>query len=166
MDRDGGMAAPLLVAASSVLLGSRAVLIRGPSGSGKSSLAWTLINAPGPFSFARLVCDDQTLVEARNGCLLARPVAAIAGRIEIRGLGIVPVPHEPLARVGLIADLVPADTVERLPPPEALAMDLLGIRLPRLPVAMHGALAPAIIIHAMTHLAGGGELTDFLPEGP
>lgn len=155
---------PLLVAASCVLVGARAVLIRGPSGSGKSTLAWTLIREPGPLAFARLVCDDQVRVEARQGRLLASPVAAIAGRIEIRGLGIVPVACEPLARIGLVVDLEPAREVPRLPEVEDLRAELLGVALPRIAVPRRSPLAAALVRHAVSHLAAGGDLADFLPE--
>ncbi|HSM19507.1 MAG TPA: HPr kinase/phosphatase C-terminal domain-containing protein [Hyphomicrobiales bacterium] len=153
------------VAASCVLLGARAVLIRGPSGSGKSTLAWALIEQPAPFSFARLVCDDHVLVEARDGRLLARPVAAIAGLIEIRGLGVVPYPYEPVARVGLIADLVPAHDVPRLPETEELRAELFGVALPRIAVPMASPLAARMVVRAMWHLDQGGALADFVGEG-
>jgi len=162
MAATGKTAAPAPVAASCVLLGARAVLIRGPSGSGKSTLAWTLIEEPGTFSFARLVCDDYILLEARDGRLMARPVAAIAGLIEIRGLGVVPFPYEPLARVGLIADLTQADEIPRLPETEDLHAEVLGIELPRLAVPMASPLAAPLVRRAMSHLAAGGSLADFV----
>jgi serine kinase of HPr protein (carbohydrate metabolism regulator) len=164
MGTQGETAAPALVAASCVLLGTRAVLIRGPSGSGKSTLAWTLIEAPGPFSLGRLVCDDYVLLEARHGRLLASPVAAIAGLIEIRGLGIAPFAYEPLARIGLIADLTPTHEVPRLPEPEDLRAEVFGIGLPRLAVPMASPLAARLVRHAMSHLAAGGDLADFIGE--
>ncbi len=103
--------------ASAVLVGARAVLIRGAAGSGKSSLALALISAGenGTFKFARLVGDDRVHVEAAHGRLLVRPHATLAGLIEVRGLGIRRLPFEPLAVVGLVVDLG-ADS-ERLPGP-------------------------------------------------
>ena len=76
--------------ASAVLVGARAVLIQGPSGSGKSSLAMSLLQAAedGALPFARLIGDDRVHVEAAHGRLLVRPAAALAGQIEVRGLGI------------------------------------------------------------------------------
>ena len=57
--------------ASAVLVGPRAVLIRGASGAGKSRLAFDLIAAGGRLlPFARLVADDRTTVEAVGGRLL------------------------------------------------------------------------------------------------
>src|SRR5579862_7561451 len=103
------------VHASAVLVGARAVLIRGPSGSGKSRLVLDLVAAArgGALRFARLVGDDRVHVEPAHGRLLVRPAAALAGLIELRGAGILKVPYEPSAVVGLVVDLAAA--AERLP---------------------------------------------------
>src|ERR1700736_5282813 len=78
------------VHASAVLVGDRAVLIRGPSGSGKSRLAFDLILAgrTGLLPPAVLVGDDRVHLDTSAGKLLVRPVPELAGLIEIRGLGI------------------------------------------------------------------------------
>ena len=116
--------------ASAVLVGARAVLIQGPSGSGKSQLALALLHAAaqGLVPFARLVADDRAHVEARHGRLLVRPAEALAGLIEVRGLGVRRVPHEPLAVVGLLVELGEAE-VERLPDPARKQAEIAGIRL-------------------------------------
>ena len=121
--------------ASAVLVGARAVLIRGPSGSGKSRLALALIAGRGAalLPFARLVADDRVQLEACHGRLLVRPAPALAGLIEVRGLGIRRLPYEPVAVVGLVVDLAAADA-ERLPRCRAQAT-IAGIPLPRLAVA-------------------------------
>ena len=77
------------VHASAVLVGARAVLIRGPSGSGKSRLVLDLIDAArrGSLDFARLVGDDRVHLETAGGRLLVRPAPALAGIIEVRGAG-------------------------------------------------------------------------------
>lgn len=123
--------------ASAVLTGARAVLIRGPSGAGKSRLAWALIEAgrTGLLAFARLVGDDRVHVEAAGGRLLVRPAPELAGMIEVRGLGIRALPHEPVAAVGLIVDLAAADAARLPPPPEAGTGTIAGLELPRLAVA-------------------------------
>jgi HPr kinase/phosphorylase len=122
--------------ASAVLVGSHAALIRGPSGSGKSRLALALLQAAGrgALPFARLVADDRADVEARNGRLLVRPAPALAGLIEVRGLGIRQVPHEPMAVVGIVVDLAAADAA-RLPETASQTCEIERITLPRLPVA-------------------------------
>ncbi len=95
------------VHASAVLVGARAVLIRGPSASGKSRLALELLEAArtGVLRFARLVADDRVHLEAVGGRLLARPPEALAGLIEVRGVGLLRVAHEPRAVIGLVVDL-------------------------------------------------------------
>ena len=127
---------PPTIHASAVLVGCRAVLIRGPSGSGKSRLALALLQAAqsGALPFARLVADDRALVEACNGRLLVRPAARLAGLIEVRGLGIRQVPCEPVAVVGLVADLDAADAA-RIPAAASRTCEIERITLPRLPVA-------------------------------
>ncbi len=122
--------------ASAVLVGAKAVLIRGPSGAGKSSLAWDLIRGSGKAAlpFARLVGDDRVYVEAASGCLLIRPAPALAGLIEIRGLGIRRLPYEPVAVAGLVVDLAAADA-GRLPARDAAGTAISGVILPRLAVA-------------------------------
>jgi len=111
-----------------VLLGDRGVLITGPSGSGKSSLALDLIaNATG---FAMLVSDDRVLLEkSPGGTLVGRAPSVIGGQVEIRGIGIVARPFEPRAVVDLVVDLVDPDSVERMPEP--LARD--GVPFLRVP---------------------------------
>ena len=128
--------------ASAVLIGPKAVLIRGPAGSGKSQLAWQLLQSALPFT--RLVADDRAHVEARGGLLLVRPAPALAGLIEIRGLGIRRLPHEPVAAVGLVVDLAAADA-GRLPAREAGQTALEGVALPRLAVAPGQSALPLLL---------------------
>jgi HPr kinase/phosphorylase len=132
--------------ASAVLVGARAVLIRGPSGSGKSRLAYDLIEAgsTGTLRFARLVADDRVHLEAANGRLLARPAEALAGLIELRGVGLLRMPHEPSAVVGFVVDLGAADAA-RLPAPDRRQTEVDGITLPRLAVALDDAALPKVL---------------------
>jgi HPr kinase/phosphorylase len=134
------------VHASAVLVGARAVLIRGPSGSGKSQLALDLIDAArtGALVFARLVADDRVHLEPANGRLLARPAAALAGLIEVRGVGLMRVAHEPSAVVGLVVDLAVEDA-QRLPDAAGRTTEISGIKLPRLGVAWETAALPAVL---------------------
>jgi len=122
------------VHASAVLAGARAVLIRGAAGAGKSRLALALIAAAqtGVLRFARLVGDDRVHLEPRHGRLLVRPAPALAGMIEVRGIGIRRLGHEAVAVVGLVVDLAAGDA-ERLPGDGNTVID--GIALPRLAIA-------------------------------
>jgi len=119
--------------ASAVLVGHKAVLIRGPAGSGKSQLVWDLLQAAamGALPFARLVADDRAHVEHHFGRLLVRPAPTLAGMIEIRGLGIRRLDHEPLAAVAL--DQEAGKTV------------IGGVSLPRLAVAAGMTPLPMIL---------------------
>lgn len=131
------MAAELsTIHASAVLIRAHALLILGPPASGKSRLAFALIEAAhaGHLSFARLVGDDRVRVEAVHGRLLVRPAAVLAGLIEVRGLGIRRLPYEPVAVVGGVVELAAGDA-NRLPGPESTEAVIAGIRLPRLAVA-------------------------------
>ena len=136
-----------------MLVGARALLIRGPAGSGKSSLALALIRAAETGAFARLVGDDRVHVEARHGRLIVRPADALEGLIEIRGLGIRRLPFEPIAAVGLVVDLGATDA-ERLPPPATATTEVAGIPLPRLAVAP--GMDPIRLVYAAlrTHDSG------------
>jgi HPr kinase/phosphorylase len=139
---------PPTIHASAVLVGSRAALIRGPSGSGKSRLALGLLEAArtGTLSFARLVADDRADVEARDGRLLVRPASSLAGLIEVRGLGIRPVPHEPVAVVGLVVDLAAPDA-GRMPETASQTLAIEGIILPRLAVAAGQDALPLVLAY-------------------
>jgi len=140
------MAASTTVHASAVLVEAQAVLIRGPSGSGKSLLALELIDAAraGLFRFARLVGDDRVHLETANGRLLVRPAAPIAGLIEVRGVGLRRLIHEPSAVVGLIVELAAADA-ERLPQEEQRRALIAGIAVPRLAVAPGTPALPVVV---------------------
>jgi serine kinase of HPr protein (carbohydrate metabolism regulator) len=141
--------------ASVVLVGARAVLIRGPAGSGKSLLAWNLLTAAanGALPFARLVADDRTHVEARSGRLLTRPSQALAGLIEIHGLGIRRVEFETVATVGLVVDLAASDGA-RHPEREGQIASIAGVTLPRLAVAA-GMPALSPVLAALKTLPAG-----------
>ena len=119
------------VHASAVLVGARAVLIRGPSGSGKSRLALELLQAAarGALPFARLVADDRVLLLPENDRLIAQPPDSLAGLLEVRGLGILRLPYERAAVVGWVVDL--GETPERMPAEDANCT-VRGVTLPRL----------------------------------
>lgn len=112
--------------ATAVLTGAKALLIRGEAGSGKSRLALRLIQT---LPFARLIGDDRVHVEAQNGRLLVRPAETLAGLIEVRGLGIRRVPHEPVGVTGWVLDLV--TEAVRLPRPAGTEASISGVILPR-----------------------------------
>jgi len=121
--------ANLQLHATCIAIGGVGVLLRGPSGGGKSDLALRAIGAG-----AVLVADDRVDLAVQGGALVARPPAALAGLLEVRGIGIVRLPHAAEVGVGIVVDLVPAREIERLPAPQTI--ELIGFTVPR------GALAP------------------------
>ena len=141
------------VHASAVLVGNRAVLIRGPSGAGKSRLAFDLILAgrAGQIPACVLVGDDRVHLEMGDGQLVVRPARELTGLIEVRGLGIFSCDFAPQAIVGLVVDLAAPDA-ERLPPPEALRVQICGIETPKIPVGLGMSPLP-LVIAALTMTA-------------
>jgi serine kinase of HPr protein (carbohydrate metabolism regulator) len=148
------MSTPASVHASAVKVGDRAVLIRGPSGSGKSRLAFDLITAGRTKQLppAILVGDDRVRFDTAGGELLVRPVRQLAGLIEIWGLGIRRCDFVERATVGLVVDLAATDA-ERLPPPEALQTSILGVKIPRIPVGCGVSPLP-LVVAALTTACG------------
>jgi HPr kinase/phosphorylase len=142
----------LLVHATAVAIDGRAVLLRGPPGCGKSDLALRLIDGG-----ARLIADDQALLFRREGHILVRAPATIAGLIEVLGVGILrldPLDEVPLA---LVVDLVPAGQIERLPEPRFET--ILGLAIPLLALAPLEASAAAKLRLALGSLATSEQTT-------
>jgi HPr kinase/phosphorylase len=123
--------------ASCVDLAGVGVLLRGPSGVGKSDLALRLIDTG-----ARLVADDRVTLEPDDGVVYARSPKALHGLIEVRGLGLRHLPALARARLGLVVDLVEASAVERMPE-EDLRCTLEGVALPLIRLFAFEASAPA-----------------------
>ena len=119
-----------LVQATCVVIGAGAVLIRGEPGSGKSTLAADLIAQSDETQFIRLVGDDAVRVQASGGRLIASTPETTRGLVEMRGLGLRSVPFEPRAVIRLVVDLVPVETIERLPEERGPGTQIAGIRLP------------------------------------
>ena len=141
------MAEILLVHATTVAIDGCGVLLRGPSGSGKSDFALRLIDAG-----ARLVADDRSELRRDGDALMIRAPATIAGLIEARGVGILRVAPLADAPLALIADLVAPDAVERLPEPRSET--ILGLSIPLIALAPFEASAPAKLRLALDALAG------------
>ncbi|OQW56101.1 MAG: serine kinase [Proteobacteria bacterium SG_bin9] len=143
--------------ASAVVCGTTGILIRGPSGSGKSQLAFDLILAgrAGQIPPVRLVGDDRVHLLRDGARVIVRPAEALRGLIEIRGLGIRSIDFAPEADVRLVVDLSAPDG-ERLPLPAALSVDLEGVTLPRLPVGAGYQPLPIVLAALITRADSDG----------
>ncbi|NUR45755.1 MAG: aldolase [Sphingomonas sp.] len=130
--------------ASTVALDGRAVLISGPSGSGKSDLALRLLDR----GFV-LVSDDQTVVKKNGARLVAAAPPTIAGKLEVRGIGIVDVERVDDVPIALVVELtseiqrMPDDSRERL---------ILGVKVPLISIDAVAASAPSKVALALDRL--------------
>lgn len=131
--------------ATCVAIGGRAVLLAGISGIGKSDLALRLIDRG-----AVLVSDDYTLIKRIDGKLLATAPATIAGKMEVRGLGIVAMPFVADAPVALVVDLF--DMVDRMPL-EPVHRTIAGLPVAVVKVAPREASAPLKVELALRRVA-------------
>ena len=127
---------PVLVHATAIAIDGRAVLLRGPSGAGKSDLAVRLIDGG-----ARLVADDQVELRRAGECVLVTAPAALAGLIEVRGVGILRVEAATEATLALLVDLVASAEVDRFP--ETRCEDVLGVAVPSIALSPFEASAAA-----------------------
>jgi serine kinase of HPr protein (carbohydrate metabolism regulator) len=142
------MIAPCLssetVHASTVATGGRAVLITGPSGSGKSDLALRLLDR----GFT-LVSDDQTLVRREDDRLIASAPPNIAGKLEIRGIGIVETDHAGDTQIALWVELT--SDIQRMPD-DSRERPILGIPLPVISIDAMAASAPSKVAVALDRM--------------
>ncbi|SHF64031.1 HPr Serine kinase C-terminal domain-containing protein [Kaistia soli DSM 19436] len=123
-------AAPPTIHASAALVDGTGVLVRGPSGSGKSSLVLALIMASPERN--RLVADDRVVLTSIGGGIAAAPPETLAGRIEMRGYGIINLPYVAPQKIGLVVDLKPIEDIARLPSEVERTAWLGDVMLPRL----------------------------------
>lgn len=132
------------VHASAVAIGGRAVLITGPSGSGKSDLALRLLDRG-----FRLVSDDQTLVRREGDRLIASPPQQIAGKLEVRGIGIIEMETQTDVPVALLVELT--SDIQRLPD-DSRERPVLGVPLPLVSIDAMTASAPSKVALALDRL--------------
>ena len=145
--------------ASCVRVGEQGVLIRGASGAGKSQLAFALIMAgrTGLLPHTVLVADDRVMLEPRadrqhaggQDRLIAFTPPALAGLIEIRGLGIRRLQYAAEASITLVVDLGAPDAA-RMPSAESLSVELDGIILSRLPAFSGGDIVQQVFAMLLT----------------
>jgi len=139
--------------ATCVAVAGKGVLLRGFSGAGKSDLALRLIDGG-----AELVADDQVVCHAEGGAVIATAPPAIAGLLEVRGLGVMHLEFLGRVEIALVVDLVAPERVARMP--VAAVCEIAGIELPLLELAPFEASTPAKLRLACQALARGEILGD------
>lgn len=137
--------------ASCIEWNGEGVVVCGPSGSGKSDLALRLIDIG-----AVLVADDQVILENKNSTLYARVPETIKGLLEIRGLGIVPMPYKPETILKLKVILRSAHKIDRMPDP--MHETIQGVDIPVLFLDPSMASAVAKIKLALSVHSGEREI--------
>lgn len=130
--------------ATCVEMDGKGVLLMGPPGSGKSDLALRLIDGG-----ARLVADDRTDLVLNDDKLTARAPKELAGRIEVRGIGIVALDAVEDIPVALVVEMAPGEELERIPDPASF--EVLGARIPRVRLDPFQASATAKVRVALKH---------------
>lgn len=138
--------------ATCIAVGPRAILIRGPSGSGKSDLALRCLALPASglvTSPAKLVADDQVIVTRSGPSLSVSSPQTLLGRLEIRGLGILEVDPELDAKAVLVAEITSQQDIERFPDPWPTA-ELLGLTVPVVRIAAFDSSAPLKLLLALS----------------
>ncbi len=151
------MADRTLLHGSCLSIGEIGVLLLGPPGSGKSDLALRLIDQPGHgisgvMKRAELVADDQVAVRLEEGRLIASAPSVLAGRVEIRGLGLVTLPYRAEVALAIAVKLAASGTIERFPDMEKDRYEILGTPLPTVLIDAASASAPARIRAAVDWL--------------
>lgn len=133
--------------ATCVAIDGCGVLLRGPSGSGKSDLALRLIDQ---YTDTLLVADDRVDVAVRHGAVYASAPVTIAGLLEVRGVGVAQMENAGLVKLRLLVDLVEAEDIQRLPEPAN--EEILGVCLPRIALAPFEGSATAKLRQAIRQL--------------
>ena len=152
------MSSATQIHATCVEVAGAGVLLLGASGTGKSDLALRLIDGG-----ARLVADDRTDLLRRDGELFASAPHTIAGRIEVRGIGILAVPAVAEARVRLAIELVEPARVERLP--DGCSREFLGVSVPLLALDPFAASSAAKVRLAVRQPNGSWALGETAHAG-
>ena len=134
---------------TAIVIGTLGVLFNGPSGSGKSMLAFAcMVAARRQGVFSALISDDQVLVSGDDGRITASRPESIAGLIELRGSGIVAIESVASAALDLAVSVISLPQAERLPP-ENERFDIAGLGSVPLVRLWNGALEPLATLAAL-----------------
>ena len=139
---------------TALVIGETGLLVRGPSGSGKSSLCLSLLRrAPGLGLNARLVADDRVDLSFARDRIQMRAPARLRGLIEVAGYGIVQEATANSAELALVVDLVERSAMVRMPEPEDRQTRLADHVIARIALPAREASFGADIV--LTLLLGG-----------
>lgn len=136
----------ITIHATTVSVDGAGVVLRGPSGSGKSDLAIRMIH-----DGAQIIADDQTILYVEHGRLMAQSPTEIAGKMEVRGVGILKMGPPAVAPVAIVIDMVDIQDVPRIPDFEPI--ELVGHSVPRIylsPMEMSAAAKVRLALRALT----------------
>jgi HPr kinase/phosphorylase len=139
------------IPATAVAVNGKGVLLRGPSGSGKSDLALRLIDRG-----AGLIADDIVAAEVISGKVVLTPPDSIAGMLELRGAGLAKFPYSSDVPLALVVDLVRSGDVERMPEPEETS--ICGASVPLMRLDGFEPSAPIKVEMALAAICGDAEL--------
>ncbi|RFC66244.1 hypothetical protein DYI37_01940 [Fulvimarina endophytica] len=138
---------------TALLVGSRGILIRGPSQSGKSSLCLSLLRrAPCQNVTAALVADDRVDLHIEEEIIVMSAPPALSGMMEIYGIGIVKESCVPRANLSLVVDLVPRQVIVRMPEPSERMTEILGRQVRRIVLAQREpAFGADVVMSLLEH---------------
>ncbi|MBT3883183.1 MAG: aldolase [Rhodospirillaceae bacterium] len=139
------------IPATAVAVNGMGVLLRGPSGSGKSDLALRLIDRG-----AQLIADDYVTAGETSGAVMLTPPATIAGMLELRGAGVAKFAYETNVPLALVVDLVRSEDVERMPEPEETT--ICGAPVPLMKLNGFDASAPIKVEMTLAAITGDLEM--------
>lgn len=170
------MSEPVSVHATALRIDKKGLLIRGPSGAGKSRLALALLSERGCTPASRLgkrklgrrkiardalVADDRVIVTPNGDKLDAAPPEALAGLIEVRGVGIVQMPWIAPVQLALVIDLFPVEDIDRMPP--TAHIDLQSVTLAHCHVPIGDLAHQLLLVRTFMGLMGGKKPSSKLP---
>ena len=145
----------LIVHGSCVASGNQAVLLRGAPGIGKSDLSLRLIDSLGlgvsqQNHRFKLVSDDQVVLTRIGDSVYASAPETIAGKLEIRGIGLVELVYRKKAKLVLVVDLTSANEIDRMPPEADFVIHILGIAVKHIKIDPISASAAARVRAALS----------------
>lgn len=141
--------------ATCIVIGTKAILLRGPSGVGKTSLAIELVQRAQHLGiFAAFISDDRVFLSEANGSLIAAAPTTIQGLAELRGYGIITVPKLKKAPVALLLDFEPRADIERMPDSNELICEICSVKIKRQPLPQEDSSAALRLsdFHIFTNL--------------